>query len=181
MLDTTATLLQRQGYHATGLNQIVAESGSPKGSMYFHFPGGKEQLAAEAIELAGRRIVDALHHHSRESALASLDSYLAWLARWLERTHFEQGCPIATVALEVGPTSALVGQACADAFDRLEGAVVEWLRADGYEEAHARDRAVLIYAAIEGALVLAKGRRSTEPLHRLRAALPQLLGDSAST
>ena len=54
MLDTTGRLLQHQGYAATGLNQVVAESQAPKGSLYFHFPGGKEQLAAEALERSGQ-------------------------------------------------------------------------------------------------------------------------------
>ena len=49
MLDTAAELFHTQGYHATGLNQLISVGGAPKGSLYFHFPGGKEQLAAEAL------------------------------------------------------------------------------------------------------------------------------------
>lgn len=176
MIKTTAKLLQRQGYHATGLNQIVAESGSPKGSMYFYFPGGKEQLAAEAIALAGRRITGVLQAHAADTALASLDAYLVTVATYLERSDYADGCPIATVALEVGPTSTIVGQACADAFDRSEAEVAAWLERDGAEPGEAARLATIVYAAIEGALLLAKARRSNQPLERLRAALPDLLG-----
>lgn len=176
MVKTTAKLLQRQGYHATGLNQIMAESGSPKGSMYFHFPGGKEQLAAEAIALAGRRIVSVLRGHERTSAREALDAYLVTLTGFLERSDFEDGCPIATVALEVAPVSEMLGQACTEAFDCCEAEVAAWLERDGYPPAEAARRATLVYAAVEGALLLAKGRRSTEPLERVRAAISDLLG-----
>src|SRR5579862_4730019 len=53
---TTAELLQRQGYAASGLNEIVARSGAPRGSLYFHFPGGKEELAVAAIDSAGAQL-----------------------------------------------------------------------------------------------------------------------------
>ena len=55
MLDTAADLFQSQGYHATGLTQLTTAGGAPKGSLYFHFPGGKEQLAAEAVQLSSER------------------------------------------------------------------------------------------------------------------------------
>ena len=60
LLDTMARLMQRQGFAATGLQQILRESGAPKGSLYHHFPGGKEQLAAEAVTLSGRRVAQAI-------------------------------------------------------------------------------------------------------------------------
>ncbi|HEY8491429.1 MAG TPA: helix-turn-helix domain-containing protein, partial [Dehalococcoidia bacterium] len=56
MIRAMSRLMQRQGFHATGLNQVLAESGAPKGSLYFHFPGGKEQLAAEAVQASGDRL-----------------------------------------------------------------------------------------------------------------------------
>jgi TetR/AcrR family transcriptional repressor of lmrAB and yxaGH operons len=175
MLTTTAKLLQRQGFNGTGLNQIVAEAGAPKGSMYFHFARGKEQLAAEAIARSGAYVESALAHHVGASAIESLDAYLVDVAAVLERSGYLDGCPIATVALEVGANSEEIGDACADAFERLIGRVASWIEADGADPVTARDRAMLVYAAIEGALVFAKARRSIEPLTRLRAQLPHLL------
>ena len=117
MVVTTAKLLQRQGYNGTGLNQIVAEAEAPKGSLYFHFPGGKEQLAAEAIAASAAYLDAGLRACERASALASLDLYVEEAAKLLERTDYAEGCPIATVILEVGTSSALIGKACADAVD----------------------------------------------------------------
>jgi TetR/AcrR family transcriptional regulator, lmrAB and yxaGH operons repressor len=175
MLTTTAKLLQRQGFHGTGLNQIVAEADAPKGSMYFHFPGGKQQLTAEAIALSGSYVETALADHTTTSAIASLDAYLADVANLLESSGYLDGCPIATVALEASASSDAIADACADAFERLTARVATWIASDGVDPVTARDRAFLVYAAIEGALMFAKAHKSIEPLTRLRAQLPLLL------
>jgi TetR/AcrR family transcriptional regulator, lmrAB and yxaGH operons repressor len=175
MVATTGKLLQRQGFHGTGLTQVLADAGAPKGSLYFHFPGGKEQLAAEAIVASAAVVDGALDSHRRTDALASLDAYLLDVAGLLERTAYSDGCPIATVALEVAATAPEIGDACASAFDRLIGRVALWIEADGVAPMQARPRAELVYAAIEGAILFAKARRSVEPIHQLRAQLPFLL------
>ena len=109
MIVTTSKLLERQGFHGTGLNQILEEANAPKGSMYFHFPGGKTQLAAEAIAAAADYIDRALRTHEGGSAIEAVDGYLGQMARWLESTEFSGGCPIATTALEVGATTPELG------------------------------------------------------------------------
>ena len=175
MVTTTAKLLRRQGYYGTGLNQIVAEAEAPKGSMYFHFPGGKEQLAAEAIGASAEYLDAGLRACERGTALESLDTYVAEAARVLETSDFADGCPIATVALEVGTTSKAIGDACADAVELLLTRVSGWLERDGFTPEAARERGQLIYAAIEGTLVFTKALRSVEPLTTLRRQLPGLL------
>jgi TetR/AcrR family transcriptional repressor of lmrAB and yxaGH operons len=172
---TTAKLLRRQGYHGTGLNQIVAEADAPKGSMYFHFPGGKEQLAAEAIRASAEYLDRALLACEGPTALASLERWVAEVAKALERSNFEDGCPIATVALEASTSSEALGDACAEAVERLLGRVAGWLERDGFSRSAARQRAELVYAAIEGAEMFAKARRSVEPMLTLRRQLPFLL------
>jgi AcrR family transcriptional regulator len=175
MVTTTAKLLRRQGYHATGLNQIVAEAEAPKGSIYFHFPGGKEQLAAEAIAASAAYLDKALLACERATALESLDQYVAEAANVLQRTNFADGCPIATVVLEASITSAALGEACADAVELLLTRVTGWLERDGFSTDAARERAQLVYAAIEGTLMFAKALKSVEPLTTLRRQLPDLL------
>jgi TetR/AcrR family transcriptional regulator, lmrAB and yxaGH operons repressor len=175
MVITTAKLLRRQGYHGTGLNQIVAEAGAPKGSLYFHFPGGKEQLAAEAIEASAAYLDAGLRACERATALESLDLYCSEAGRVLEASDFADGCPIATGILEVGTTSDVIGEACAAAMELLVARISGWLERDGLPAATARERAQLVYATIEGTFLFAKALRSVEPLMRLRRQLPELL------
>ena len=175
MIITTAKLMRRQGYHGTGLNQIVAEAAAPKGSMYFHFPGGKEQLAAEAIAASAVYLDAAMRACEGSTTLESIDRYLGEAASVLQRSDFTEGCPLATVVLEVAPTSTAIGNACHDAIELLMARIAEWLQRDGFTVGRARQRALLVYAAIEGALMFGKALRSVEPLTALRDQLPELL------
>src|SRR5262245_48650995 len=156
MVTTTAKLLRRQGYQATGLNQIVAEAEAPKGSIYFHFPGGKEQLAAEAIAASAEYLDRALRSCERATAVESIDEYIARTAALLERTNYADGCPIATVVLEAAVTSEALRKACADAVQLLLSRITGWLERDGFSVDAAHQRAQLVYAALEGALIFAK-------------------------
>ncbi|MBC7977214.1 MAG: TetR/AcrR family transcriptional regulator, partial [Myxococcales bacterium] len=102
LIDTTAALLRCQGYHATGLSQIVAASGAPRGSLYFHFPGGKDDLAIAALEASGdewrARMVAVIA--GATDLGAALDAIVTTLADDLEASGWDNGCPVAAVALE---------------------------------------------------------------------------------
>jgi TetR/AcrR family transcriptional repressor of lmrAB and yxaGH operons len=168
-----AGLLRRRGYAATGLKEIVAASGAPRGSLYFHFPGGKEQLAAEAIARAGRELEGAIaalldSHDELGPGLAAL---VDALAAGLERSGYADGCPVATVALEASASSEPVREAAEDAFARWLAAIERRMRAAGLDPELARRRALLTLSAVEGALVLARAQRDAEPLHAVRDEL----------
>jgi len=169
----TAELLRRQGYAATGLNEIVARSEAPKGSLYFHFPGGKEELAATAITYAGARLAGSI-----EATLASSEDLGEALARLadalaagLQASDYAEGCPIATVALEASCASEPIRDAAAATFDSWLAKLRERLVAAGFAPEAAARRATLVLAAIEGALILARVRRSTEALTAVREEL----------
>ncbi|MGE0495309.1 MAG: TetR/AcrR family transcriptional regulator [Vulcanimicrobiota bacterium] len=177
MLETTTRLLRRQGFNGTGLNQIIAESNAPKGSLYYHFPGGKEQLAAEAITLAsqgiGKRLQSAFDLTS--SPRQALDKILEVAAQELEASDFQCGCPVATVALEVAATSEAVQTACSRAFEGAQKILSSNLVKAGYSEDEAANLANLMFTAFEGAMLLSRAHRDTQPLQRLRSTLPLLL------
>lgn len=170
MVRTAAELFRTQGYHATGLNQVLTEGGAPKGSLYFHFPGGKEQLAVEAVALAGSDLRDAL-----TAALAAepdpakaLPQALEVLGQQLLASDFRSGCPIATVALDAAADSEPIRVACEEVYTSWQAVIA----------AHVGDEdlATVALAAIEGALLLARTSRSLEPLHAVGARLGALLG-----
>ncbi len=177
MVDTTARLLTTQGYHGTGLGQVLAEARAPKGSMYFHFPGGKEELAAEAVRRAAAewRAAIAAVVDAAPSPLESIRAVCEMLAVRLESSAFLDGCPVSTVALEAAPTSQAIHEACAEAFMTWQLVIEDKLRAAGVPVARAERLATTLLAAIEGAMVLAKAARSGEPLRRVGAELPALL------
>lgn len=172
----TGRLLRQQGYAATGLNEIVAESGAPKGSLYFHFPGGKEELAVAAMEREGARLGAAIASilSSEEDLSRALARLLDTLAAGLERSDYRDGCPIATVALEAAADSDAIQTGAAAAFASWQRVLERRLIAAGLTPQRAARRAVLVLAAFEGALVLARAQRDLGPIEAVREELIEL-------
>jgi len=175
-IKTTGRLLRRQGYSATGLNEIVSRSGAPKGSLYFHFPGGKEELAAVAMERTGEELRGAIAAviASSPRASESLSRLIDGLAGGLEASGYRDGCPIATVTLEAAASSETVRLAAERVFASWLGALEDGLEADGLDPAAATRRALFVLSAIEGALLLARARSDLAPLRAVRDELAAL-------
>jgi TetR/AcrR family transcriptional regulator, lmrAB and yxaGH operons repressor len=177
-IEATGTLLRRQGYNATGVNAIVAASGAPKGSLYFHFPGGKEELAVAAMEREGDRLRRAIAAvvSSGEGSGEAIAGLIDALAQGLERSGFKDGCPIATVTLEAATQSEALRATSAAVFESWLEVLEARLLAGGLDATGAHRRALLVLAAIEGALIMARARRELQPLNAVREELIGLLG-----
>ncbi len=166
LVQTAMRLFRRQGYASTGLQQIVDESGAPRGSLYHYFPAGKDALGAAAVELAGermhRKLVELAERHAEPRAF--LRAYCETMAGWMAESEFRSGCPIATTLLETAPQSPSITTAGAHAIDRWIDVIAGVLQRAGGTRAEARRRAQLLIAAMEGALILSRVRRSTRPI-----------------
>jgi TetR/AcrR family transcriptional repressor of lmrAB and yxaGH operons len=173
----TARLLRRQGYAATGLSEIVTAGGAPRGSLYFHFPGGKQELATVAMRASGEQlragIAVALAHGP--TLADSVCGIVAALAAGLEASGFRDGCPIATVALEAGPGEEALRETAQEVFASWLAELESALRKEGLASEQARTRAVFVLAAIEGGLLLARARHDAEPLREVGEELRALL------
>ena len=166
LVRTAMRLFRRQGYASTGLQQIVTESGAPRGSLYHYFPSGKEALGEAAIAMAGgkmREMLAGLAARHREPK-AFLRAYCKVMAGWMRESGFRSGCPVATTLLETAPQSPAITAAGERAIDGWIDVVAGALAKGGIERREARRRAQLIIAAMEGALILSRVRRSTRPI-----------------
>jgi TetR/AcrR family transcriptional regulator, lmrAB and yxaGH operons repressor len=177
MVATMGRLLRAQGFHATGLNQVLADSGTPKGSLYHYFPGGKDQLAAEAIRAAGKDATEAFQQafELHRPAATAMQAVVAWMAAELERSDFRYGCPIATVALEAASVSTSIRTACDETYRAWQAVIVARLCAEGRTTAPASADAALVLSALEGALILSRAARDVRPLTVLAERMPELL------
>ncbi len=165
IVRSAAELFRRQGYAATGTNDIVALSGAPKGSLYHYFPDGKAQIAEEAVAYAGARVTATLTALTAEhDAAAALRTYGRMLAGWLEKSDWRDGCPIATTLLEIAPEADGVAAAGRAAFAGWATIFARALAAAGVAEDRARRLGVFAITAIEGALVLARVERKAAPI-----------------
>jgi len=169
ILASASVLLRRHGYHATGLAQIIAHSGAPRGSVYFLFPGGKEQLAVAAVgewtaEFERRiRSLHAAHDTARGWVKAMADEF----AGELRASGYTEGLPITIITLDSVPASAALTVACRTAYDAWLDALTEGLVAYGALTEHAERLAKLMLASLEGAAVLCRAYQSTAPLEQI--------------
>ena len=175
-VTATQELLRRRGYAASGLGEIVARSGAPKGSLYFHFPGGKQELAVTAMERSAAQLRDAMAAvlDSSDDVTEAIGRLIDALAAGLAQSDFADGCPIATVALETAGESEAMRAAAQAAFDSWLEVLEQRLTRDGVDPALAQQRATLVLAAIEGGLILARARRDVAPLLAVSAQLRSL-------
>lgn len=173
MLDSAADLFHSQGYHATGLNQLVSAGGAPKGSLYFHFPGGKEQLAAEALTVSAARLHDLLRELLGKGGI---EAVINALGEALEASDFRRGCPIATVAVDAATESEPIRSACAEGYGSWLDVFEEHLVAQGFSASEAKRAGTIALTSIEGALMLAKVGRDLGPLRTVGEHLAALFG-----
>ena len=175
LVQAAGQLFRVQGYHATGLNQIVEESRAPKGSLYHYFPEGKEQLAAEALVCAGRELSAKLETLGDLSPGEALDRLVESSIQELEASDYRDGCPLATVALETNSNSETLRHVCEKLFGRALKILTQWLVSKGLSAERAEVLALTVFSAYEGALMLSKVRRSPEPLRQVAGQMKQFL------
>lgn len=166
IISSSAELFRRQGYTGTGVKEIVTAANAPFGSIYHFFPGGKEQLGAEAIRASGALYMQLFATIAAQSpdAVSAVGAFFAGAASTLRETDYADACPIATVALEVASTSEPLREATADVFEGWIAASTEYFARAGIPHARARALAFSMLSLLEGAFVFCRALRSVEPL-----------------
>lgn len=179
ILLTTSMLLEKQGFHGTGLNEIIRESGSPKGSLYYYFPEGKEQIAAEAILQSGKLTAERIKTGlavNRAPAKA-IHGFVMKIAENVERSGYGAGGPLTAVAMETATQSEKINLACREAYGMIEFAFKARLLESKLPSQKAGELARFITAAIEGGIILSRTYHSGDPLRVVARQLKSLLAN----
>ena len=181
-LAAAVGLFRQQGYHGTALHDILAAAGSPRGSLYFHFPRGKEEIGENALTLAAEAVRQGIAQaaEASENAEIFLVRIVRSMAADLERSDYKEGCPIATTALETAAQSEILGAATRNAFQKWEHEISRGLERFGIGASDAEELATSALSLLEGALLLARTYRSPAPMFRAEKALKLLLGVARS-
>jgi TetR/AcrR family transcriptional repressor of lmrAB and yxaGH operons len=183
MVEAAFDLFRKRGYHATAFSDVVRESGAPRGSIYFHFPGGKQELAREAIALAGDEIEDMVEAAAgRADDPGSLVRALGEIvANRLEESGYQSGCSIATMVLELAPQDEELSAEFDAVFARWRAALVAQFEQMGVSPERAYFLADLVMSAVEGALVLSRAARGPEPFRSTVDALSAIVDHEAAS
>lgn len=166
LIQTTIRLLRKQGYAATGLSEILKISKAPKGSLYYYFPKGKEELAATSITAASNTVLETLEKLERSTSSVGefMSRYCAMLANWMELSNFSEGCPISTTLLEMVPISNVISKAGYEGFASWKQVFIRILIKDGLEETDAKKKATVLMSTVQGALLLSRVEQTSAPL-----------------
>jgi AcrR family transcriptional regulator len=183
MVRSAAQLIRRQGVSGTGMREIVTEADAPRGSLQHYFPGGKEELVSDALlwmgDVAARRVQRSLSELKSRTPSALLASIVDTWRRDLTSERFSAGCPLVAAAADTAATSEPLRQVLQRAFDGwlepLSGSLVDL----GVPTERSGNLAVVIIAALEGAIILARIRRDLTPFDALVLELGPLLDAAA--
>jgi TetR/AcrR family transcriptional regulator, lmrAB and yxaGH operons repressor len=177
ILQTTCSLMEKQGYHGTGLNEIVKESGAPKGSLYHYFPEGKEQITSEAVMQSGKATAARIQYglSGNSSAAEAIHDFVFNIADHVESSGFAAGSLLTAVAMETATKSERINVACREAYLLLETAFKEKLLESGYSKIKADELGICIIAAIEGGLILSRTYHTGDPFRTVAKHLKVLL------
>ena len=165
LLEATTALLADRGYHGTGMKDILGASGVVAGSLYHHFPGGKDELAAACVVRASHAVTERIEASIGSRPLEdAVEAFYAASAAALLASDFRSGCPVGTPAAETRTLAEPVATAVADAFHNWEAALTAGLLAHGWPPDAAASTASVLLSLYEGALLVARAERSTRPL-----------------
>lgn len=162
MIERTAVLLAKKGLQGTSFSEILEASGAPRGSLYHHFPGGKNELILAALELAGQRAIAAMAVHRGKPANEVAAAFIGLWREVLTRAHFTAGCAVVAVTVATDDEHALA--AASATFAEWQKLLADLFTAGGVAPARALALATNLISACEGAVILARAEKSLAPL-----------------
>ena len=176
IVNASAELMAEHGYHGMSLNQILVLADAPKGSVYFHFPNGKTEIAAAAISAMQAQLSDVLTgiFAASDSPCEALESVFDFFRKQLQDSNFRKGCPVATVALELSGTDSPVAKTCAEVYQRWISDLAQALELFLPRQV-AEETAPLIFCLLEGALLVSRTTRDLKPLDDAERLLPSII------
>jgi AcrR family transcriptional regulator len=177
LVEKASELFRRQGYDGTGIKQILAAAEAPFGSLYHFFPGGKEELGAEAIKTSGAMYQQliALIFDPAPDVATGVEHFFLGAAETLRQSDYADACPIATIALQIASTSEPLRKSTAAVFESWLAELEARFVAGGVPKAKVRPLSLATLGALEGAFVLARTLRTTQPVEIAGANMAALV------
>jgi TetR/AcrR family transcriptional regulator, lmrAB and yxaGH operons repressor len=175
MLVSAAEVLRERGAAGVTIDEVLSRSGAPRGSVYHHFPGGRNQILLEALQFAGDSISTAIGDAASQGPMALLREFVDLWEDVLRVSDFAAGCPVVAAAISTSDEDPRLCDDAAQIFDRWRAALTRSFVADGFAGSEAAALATTMLAAIEGAVILCRSLRSAQPLRDVAANIEFLV------
>jgi AcrR family transcriptional regulator len=174
MVQAARQLIRERGYNATAFSDVLELSGAPRGSVYFHFPGGKTQLAMEAAEAHAHEQVTIIDRAAdqADSAAQLVELYVDLSREGMVDSNYGRGCGVAPLVTEgAARESADVGETARRAFSEMTDRLAFHFVTFGVDRAAARELAHAVIAGVQGAMVTSRALHSPAPYDAVRTVL----------
>lgn len=174
IIQTAAYLFQLQGYHATGLNQIIEESKSPRGSVYYHFPNGKEELAIEAVKYTGRSVEEQIKESMAQilDPVEAIQHFIGVTSSQFSDPENVKGIPVGLLASETALISEPLRCTCVEVFNSWAKVFAKKLIQHGFEAEEAEQLGMTLNSMIEGGIMFSLAHKDKQPLVRISNLIP---------
>lgn len=176
IIEAASRLFQLYGYHGVGLSEIIKESGTAKGSLYYYFPNGKEELAIAAINYTKEMVANKFRTATEgiDDPIKAVQAYFYKLSDEFGKDAIV-GVRIGTIAGETSLVYESIRLACKSALEEWQSLYIEKFIAAGCSVKQSKDLALMINAMIEGGIIFSLTEKSGEPLRIIAEQLPILL------
>ncbi|TDZ99209.1 TetR/AcrR family transcriptional regulator [Mycobacteroides salmoniphilum] len=180
MLYAAVELMAERSAAGVTVDEVIARSDAPRGSVYYYFPDGRAQLISEALELAGQITAATITEAFTVGPAGGIDHYVNFWIEILQDKDFGASCPIASAAIGGGEIDGSLIPQADNIFQSWQDLIMSGLADMGFPQKRADGLATLIVSAIEGGLILARANRDIAPLEKVRNELNQLLQQALS-
>ncbi|MEO3759001.1 TetR/AcrR family transcriptional regulator [Mycobacterium sp. B14F4] len=175
MLISAAEVLRERGAAGVTIDEVLARSGAPRGSVYHHFPAGRNQILAEALQFAGEEITEVIDEAAAKGGLYLVRKFVVFWEELLVESDFAAGCPVVAAAIGSADDEPQLTSVAGSIFSHWREALTRAFVSDGFEEPDAGSLATTCIASLEGAVVLCRSTRTVEPLRDVAAQLEFLI------
>jgi TetR/AcrR family transcriptional repressor of lmrAB and yxaGH operons len=175
MLLSAAEVMRERGAAGVTIDEVLTRSGAPRGSVYYHFPEGRNQILTEALRFAGDSIAAVMDDAVGQGGIPLVRKFVEFWGRSLSDSDFNAGCPVVAAATGSADDDPALATIAGEIFNRWRDALGRAFVSDGFDEADAASLAVTCIAALEGAVVLCRSTRSADPLRDVAEQLEFLI------
>lgn len=175
MLVSAVEVLRERGAAGVTIDEVLTRSGAPRGSVYHHFPDGRNQILSEALQMAGNTIGAVIDRDADGGGMPLVRTFVEFWERMLADSDFTAGCPVVAAAISPLDDEPRLTEVAGEIFDRWRAALTRAFATDGFGQPDAASLAVMCIAALEGAVVLCRSSRTVEPLREVAQQLEFLI------
>ena len=164
MLISAAEVMRERGAAGVTIDEVLARSGAPRGSVYYHFPEGRNQILTEALQYAGEALTEVIDEAAPKGGLFLVRQFVEFWEDLLVESDFTAGCPVVAAAIGSADDEPQLTTVAGTIFRRWRDALTRAFVSDGFDEPCAASLAIMCIASLEGAVVLCRSTRSVDPL-----------------